>query len=160
MKEIIGSLNSLGNSQIILSNINSGVAIYSTIEIGDKVLEKIAVQRSLDNFLQRGLSLSGNVKLYIVGSQLLGIELPDGKSYYQKARNLRFFCALLLPFILTFASGLIFITDGQRSSQARNWSMAFFIPFGIMSLVVLIFWWRQYSVARLLKSRNFIGISA
>ncbi|MFT7724003.1 MAG: hypothetical protein QM788_14440 [Roseateles sp.] len=156
MKEVVGSLNLLGNATI---NSKNGRHTYTTIEIGENLLQNIIVERSLDNFLERALNLGGKVKLYLLDKYLVGVELPDGKLYYQQSRNLKMFFILLFPFLVTSCSGLIFLTDGQHDNQARNWSLAILIPFGLILLWGLKSWRRLFKAAQTLKAKGGIGIS-
>lgn len=160
MREIVGVVKSLGASKVIHSNLNSGTVIYSTIEIGENILQKIGVARSLNNYLERALNVNSDVKFYLVGRDIFGIEFPDGKIYYQKSRNLRFFFTLIFPVFIAILSIFLLVTDGKVNSQAKNWSLAILIPFGLMSIILIVAWWKQSYVARKLKSKKGIGISA
>lgn len=109
MKIVEGNIVLLGNSSI-----KTQTKIYSVIEIGNTILQKITVPISLDNFLGRGLDQHGNSKLYLSGKVLCGIQTPDGKIYCFKTKPISALvsCIFGVPMIPFFGLGLVFIWQG------------------------------------------------
>ena len=76
IRQHTGQLTFLGNSLV-----GNGKTTYSVVELGDEVLKHLQIPRGLDNYLHRGLDSSGDVTLHIVGASIVGVTLPDGKTY-------------------------------------------------------------------------------
>lgn len=118
MKIAEGPISLLGNARI-----NNKVTTYSVIEIGNQILQKIAVPNSLDNFLSRGLNQQGVSKLFLRGKVLCGIQTPDGKIYCYRANPVAgvILCVCGVPFILFFGVGLLFIWQG--AAELMNYAL-------------------------------------
>lgn len=103
-----GPLTLLGNSKW---QGNGKIRTYSTVEIGDEVLNEVAITNSLDNYLDGALRLPGDTTLHVAGAgwgrlfgigyRILAIELPDGKRYYTRMS--------LVPALLFIAVGICLI---------------------------------------------------
>lgn len=115
MKVVEGNLTLLGNATI-----QNKITSYSVLEIGDQILQKIKVPRSLDNFLSRALDQQGTTTLYFQGKILCGVRTPDGKIYCYNARPVAgaILCVLGVPLIPVFGIGLLFVWHGI--SELRN----------------------------------------
>ena len=69
---------------------------YDTVEIGDRVVQKVRTARSLGDFISRGLGPV--VTLYFVGNMIVGVKLPEHKVYFWKRSwALVAVCLVLLP---------------------------------------------------------------
>jgi hypothetical protein len=136
MKEVKGSLKMLGSADI-QTTIEPGVSVYtySVIEIGDAILGGIQVRGGLNNFLRRGLQQDGTVTLYLIRARLVGVQLPDGKLYYQKANR------VLVSFFLIFSIALIP-----------------FLGLGLLMLPSSVSEFRSYRLGRRLGKQGGIGV--
>ena len=76
MRVVEGRLTLLGNSTM-----DSKQRIYSVIQIGDHLLQKIYVVNAMDSFLQQSLNQPGTTRLHLLGKFLMGVQLPNGKLY-------------------------------------------------------------------------------
>lgn len=144
MKKISGNLTLLGDS------ITSGAMTnYSVIEIGDQVLQKIKVPRGLDNFLTRALSQIGVTTIYLNGKVLLGVTLPDGKTYCYDAKVWK------ITFVIFILVGLPLIEIIGLGVGAAIFTAVIFIPFYINIFAEI----RNYYITTELKSQGAIGIA-
>jgi len=118
MQVVEGNLILLGNATI-----QGKITNYSVIEIGDRILQKVRVPRSLDNFLSRALQQNGSTTLYLNGKILCGVRTPEGKIYCYKASPIAgfFLCVCGVPLTLVFGLGLLFIWQGV--AELRNASV-------------------------------------
>ena len=118
MQVVEGNLVLLGNATI-----QGKVTTYSVIEIGDQILQKVRVPRSLDNFLSRALQQNGSSTLYLNGKLVCGVRTPEGKLYCYKANTFAgaLLCILGVPVIPVFGIGLVFIWQGV--AELRNASV-------------------------------------
>lgn len=106
-RTITGNLTMLGNAQIT----GNGVHHYSLIEIGGQVLRKVRCPSGVNNFLMRALDMPGETTLYLNGSFLFAVRLPDGRAYTWKTSSFGSVLVLLFGIctIPIFGIGLIFI---------------------------------------------------
>jgi len=118
MQVVEGSLVLLGNATI-----QGKVTTYSVIEIGDQILQKVRVPRSLDNFLSRALQQNGITKLFLNGKIVCGVQTPEGKIYCYKASTIAglILCIAGVPLTVVFGIGLLFIWQGV--AELRNASV-------------------------------------
>ncbi|WP_306393319.1 hypothetical protein [Telluria beijingensis] len=118
MNTIEGNLTLLGNATI-----QNKLTTYTVVEIGDRILQKIAVPSSLDNFMSRALNQNGTTKLFMQGRLVCGIQTPDGKIYCYNARPVvgAILCLLGVPLIPFFGLGLLVIWQGV--GELRNASV-------------------------------------
>lgn len=78
---------------------------YSSIEIGDQVLQKVRTAQALGDYVARGLQEPGETTLYLNGKLIIAAKLSNGKVYYWKrSYALPIFCLLTLP---VFGIGLV-----------------------------------------------------
>lgn len=113
MRIVEGELRMLGAYKIWK---NGEVRQYSSIEIGDQVLCGLNTSTALSGFLERGLNMDGNTKLFISGKGILAVELPDGRRYYIRA-GLKLFQGIFvmlcgIPLVPAFGLGLILLWNG------------------------------------------------
>lgn len=96
MQEISGILTMLGSGMDSKNGAGKSFVHYGTVEIGDRILQKVRTARSLGDFISRGLGKE--VTLYLNGPLIIGVKLPDGKVYYwERSKTVAVFCLLLLP---------------------------------------------------------------
>jgi len=126
-----GNLTLLGNAQEHVTSDegqnHSRNWVYSIIEIGDHVLKKIHVTKSLDNFLSRGLDQDGETTLHLVSnSRLLAVDLPDGSAYFDEVSIWKVIfmtvltvifgtMALVLPLMFGWFPGLVALLFGMQA---------------------------------------------
>lgn len=144
MRVVEGSLTMLGESVS-----SRAITKYSLIEIGGHVLQKIKVPDGINNFLPRALNQTGNTTLYLSGSMLLGIKLPDGKIYCYDSKiwKIAYHVAILggLPIAEIFGLGV----------GAALFTAVIFIPFYINILAEI----KNYSVSSDLKRQGAIAVA-
>lgn len=116
-----GPLTLLGNSKW---QGNGKIRTYSTIEIGEDVLNEVAITNSLDNYLDGALRLPGDTTLHVagagwgrlfgIGHRILAIELPDGKRYYTRMSMVpaAMFIVLGIVLIPVLGVGLLILPMG------------------------------------------------
>ena len=96
MKEITGVLAMLGSGSTVQNGVGKSFVRYDTVEIGDRVVQKVRTARSLSDFISRGLGQV--VTLYFVGNMIVGVKLPENKVYFWKRSwALVVYCLVLLP---------------------------------------------------------------
>ena len=102
MKQVTGVLKKLGSANLTRGNVGSSMIKYNTIQIGNKVLQKMVTAQSLDDFLTQGLGQE--VTLFLNKNMLIGVKLQDGQIYYWKRSFGLFLYAILASiFLLGFA---------------------------------------------------------
>lgn len=110
-----GDLKFLGNN---LQKTNQ--TKYSIIEIWDETLKNVTIGRSLDNYLQRALEMSGPTTLRIAMGMIYAVTLPDGKTYLSEGavsyRGVLFQLLAGLVF-LPIVVGLVFLYGARWDYQ-------------------------------------------
>lgn len=103
MREISGVLKMLGSGTAGRNQAGKSFVFYTSIEIGDTIVQKVRTAQSLGDYVERGLGQE--VTLYFNGNVLIGVKLPNGKVYYWKRSLLvPILCALICILV---AGGLI-----------------------------------------------------
>lgn len=115
-KVVEGALSMLGQNKS-----NSRATTYSTIEIGDQILQKVVVPNVLTDYLERGLKFAEPMKLYMQRNVVYGFQLPDGRTFTYKrgpGAMIAFFClgALTAPYVI----GLFIIYGGVQEWKLRK----------------------------------------
>ena len=103
MKLIEGKLKRLGESTV---NMKTEVVKYSLIQIGDKTLTNVSVDRKLNNFLSDGIETDQPTKLWLLnGSKMvMGVQVGNDTRYYGTI-NPFFYFAMLFNVVFT---GILF----------------------------------------------------
>lgn len=102
MKTVQGPLRMLGSA----TSRGGDLIKYSVVQIGDKTLTDVSINRKLDNFLQAGLQTTADTKLWMVGGDsVLAVQVGAGQRYYSK----------MSPAFLVFAVITIAVIFGMYS---------------------------------------------
>ncbi|WPH13395.1 hypothetical protein [Variovorax paradoxus] len=103
MKLIEGRLKRLGESTV---NMKNEVVKYSLIQIGDKTLTNVMIDRKLNNFLQDGVETEKATRLWFLngGKIVMGVQVGDDTRYYGTI-NPFFYFAMLFNIVFT---GIVF----------------------------------------------------
>lgn len=84
MREVTGVLKMLGSGRVTGNQAGKSFVHYSSVEIGNEVLQKMRTAQALGDYISRGLNNSGPITLYIAGKLIIAVKLSDGKIYYWK----------------------------------------------------------------------------
>ena len=100
MKLIEGKLKRLGESTV---KMKTEVVKYSLIQIGDKTLTNVSVDRKLNNFLADGIETDQPTKLWLLnGSKMvMGVQVGNDTRYYGTI-NPFFYFAMLFNVVFTY----------------------------------------------------------
>jgi hypothetical protein len=99
MKLIEGKLKRLGESTV---NLKNEIVKYSLIQIGDKTLTNVSVDRKLNNFLADGIETDEPTKLWLLngGKIVMGVQVGSDTRYYGTI-NPFFYFAMLFNVVFT-----------------------------------------------------------
>lgn len=103
MKLIEGKLKRLGESTV---NMKNEIVKYSLIQIGDKTVTSVSIDRKLNNFLADGIETEQPTKLWFLngGKIVMGVQVGDDTRYYGTI-NPFFYFAMLFNIVFT---GIVF----------------------------------------------------
>ena len=102
MNLIEGKLKRLGESTV---NMKNEWVKYSLIQIGDKTITNVMVDRKLNNFLQDGIDAPESTKLWMLSSNkiVMGVQVGTDTRYYGTI-NPFFYFAMVVHFALSLAA--------------------------------------------------------
>jgi hypothetical protein len=82
MKEVTGVLRMLGSGSSVKNQVGKSFVYYSSVEIGDAVLQKLRTAQALGDYIGRGLG--EEVTLFLNGKMIVAVRLANGKVYFWK----------------------------------------------------------------------------
>lgn len=82
MKEVTGVLKMLGSGKAVNNQAGKSFVHFSSVEIGDAVLQKLRTAQALGDYIERGLGQ--DVTLFLNGKMIIAVKLASGKVYYWK----------------------------------------------------------------------------
>jgi hypothetical protein len=98
VREVTGVLKMLGSGKVTGNQAGKSFVHYTSIEIGNEVLQKVRTAQALGDYIARGLNGAEPITLYLVGKLIIAVKLGDGKVYYWKrGYALPIICLLTLP---------------------------------------------------------------
>lgn len=72
----------LGSGKAVNNQAGKSFVYFSSVEIGDLVLQKLRTAQALGDYIERGLGQ--DVTLFLNGKMIIAVKLASGKVYYWK----------------------------------------------------------------------------